>query len=174
MGTKTLITAEQYAALDEPAGLRYELSKGELIVTPSPMMFHNRIRDEIGFRLRELVRLRKLGEVTIETDFQLSEDTVRRPDVAFISCRQGRLFDPHKRFQIAPDLAVEIASPSDRPDDLMRKVQQYPSAGTATLLMIYPEAHLAYLHRGGKVEVFERGPMEILPGFKLDLAEILG
>jgi hypothetical protein len=56
----------------------------------------------------------------------------------------------------------------------MRKVQQYPSAGTATVLMIYPEAHLAYLHRGGKVEVFERGPMEILPGFKLDLAEILG
>ena len=56
------------------------------------MMFHNRIRDEIGFRLRELVRLRKLGEVTIETDFQLSEDTVRRPDVAFISCRQGRLY----------------------------------------------------------------------------------
>ena len=40
--------------------------------------------------------------------------------------------------------------------------------------MIYPEAHLAYLHRGGKVEVFERGPTEILPGFKLDLAEILG
>jgi hypothetical protein len=37
MGTKTLITAGQYAALDEPAGFRYELSEGELIVTPSPM-----------------------------------------------------------------------------------------------------------------------------------------
>jgi len=82
--------------------------------------------------------------------------------------------DPHKRLQVAPDLAVEIASPSDRPDDLMCKVRQYLSAGTATVLVIYPEAHLAYLHRGGKVEVFERGPMEILPGFKLDLAEILG
>ena len=99
MGTKTLITAEQYAALDEPAGLRYELSKGELIVTPSPMMFHNRIRDEIGFRLRELVRLRKLGEVTIETDFQLSEDTVRRPDVALIGAGKVALLIPTSAFR---------------------------------------------------------------------------
>jgi Uma2 family endonuclease len=173
MGTKTLLTAEQYAALDEPAGLRYELSEGELIVTPSPVLFHNDIRDEIGFRLREFVGLRKLGEVTMETDFQLSEDTVRRPDVAFIGAEKLASIDPHKRLQVAPDLAIEIASPSDRPDDLMRKVQQYIGAGTATVLVIYPEAHLAYLYRGGKVEVFERGSMEILPGFRVDLAEIL-
>jgi Uma2 family endonuclease len=176
MGTKALtMSTEQYAALDEPEGVRYELNEGELVVTPSPMMFHNNIRDEIGFRLREFVKQNKLGQVTMETDFQLTEDTVRRPDIAFVSAEKLAIIDPHKRLQIAPDLVVEIASPSDRPDDLMHKVQQYLNAGTATVLVIYPEAHLAYLYRGhGKVEVFEKGPIEFLPVFTIDLAEILG
>ncbi len=42
MGTKTLLTVADYAALDEPEGVRHELSEGELIVTPSPNYFHNR------------------------------------------------------------------------------------------------------------------------------------
>ncbi|HXJ93595.1 MAG TPA: Uma2 family endonuclease [Terriglobia bacterium] len=175
MGTKAMMTAEQYAVLDEPDGVRYELSEGELIVSPSPMLFHNEVRDEIAFRLREFVKQHRLGQVTMETDFQLTEDTVRRPDVAFISAEKLAHIDPHKRLQIAPDLAVEVASPSDRPDDLMHKVQQYLNAGTATVLVIYPEAHLAYLYRGHEsVQVFESGPIQLLPGFTLNLAEIFG
>jgi Uma2 family endonuclease len=55
MGTKTLLTIEQYAALEQPGGLRYELSEGELIVTASPSLFHNEIRDEFNARLRPFV-----------------------------------------------------------------------------------------------------------------------
>lgn len=174
MSTKTLMTAEQYGALEEPEGVRYELSEGELIVSPSAMLFHNNIRDRIGFPLREFVEEHKLGQVTMETDFQLGEDTVRRPDIAFISAGKLALIDPHKRLQVAPDLAIEVASPSDRPDDLMLRVQQYLNAGTSTVLVIYAEAHLAYLYRGqGRVEVFESGPIEILPGFSANLDDIL-
>jgi len=50
MATKTLLTAEQYAALEEPEGVRYELSEGELIVTPSASLFHNALRDELNSR----------------------------------------------------------------------------------------------------------------------------
>ena len=46
MATKTLLTTEQYAALEEPEGVRYELSEGELIVTPSASLFHNELRDD--------------------------------------------------------------------------------------------------------------------------------
>lgn len=176
MGTKAMtMTAEQYAALDEPEGVRYELSEGELVVTPSAMFFHNRICKRIAYPLIGFTGRHKLGEVVWETDFQLNEDTVRRPDIAFISAEKLALIDPHKRLQMAPDLVVEIASPSDRPDDLMQKVQQYLKAGTATVLVIYPEAHLAYLYRGhGNVQVFEKGPIELPPGFTIDLDEILG
>jgi hypothetical protein len=40
MATRTLLTIEQYAALDEPVGVRYELSAGDLIVTPSASFFN--------------------------------------------------------------------------------------------------------------------------------------
>jgi len=58
MTTKTLLTVEDYAALDEPEGARYELSEGELIVTPSASYFHNDIRDEFNARLRTFVKAR--------------------------------------------------------------------------------------------------------------------
>jgi len=174
MATKTSITAEQYAALDEPEGSRYELSAGELIVSPSAMFFHNQICSRVFIPLATFVDQKKMGEVVMETDFQLSEDTVRRPDIAFMHANKVALIDPHQRLKIAPDLAIEVASPSDRPDDLMLKVQQYLNAGTATVLVIYPEAHLAYLYHGqGTAEVFERGPIELLPGLSLSLDEIL-
>ena len=174
MSTKTLMTAEQYGALDEPEGVRYELSEGELIVSPSAMLFHNLTCNRINLPLSIFVHQNKLGDVVMETDFQLDEDTVRRPDIAFISAGKLALIDPHKRLQVAPDLAIEVASTSDRPDDLMLKVQQYLNAGTGTVLVIYAEAHLAYLYRGqGRVEVFESGPIEILPGFSLNLDDIL-
>lgn len=87
MATRTLLTIADYAALDEPAGVRYELSEGELIVSPSPNYLHNRIRDRFNVRLLPFVEARGLGSVISEMDFQLSEDTVRRPDVAFIRRR---------------------------------------------------------------------------------------
>ena len=56
MATKTLLTVEEYAALEEPEGVRYELSEGELIVTPSATYFHNELRDEFNGRLRAFVK----------------------------------------------------------------------------------------------------------------------
>jgi hypothetical protein len=52
-----MMTAEQYAALDEPEGVRYELSKGELIVSPSAMMFHNVIANRINIAFVSAQRL---------------------------------------------------------------------------------------------------------------------
>ena len=51
MAVKTLLTVEEFAALREPEGVRYELSNGELIVTPSANLFHHEIRDEFNARL---------------------------------------------------------------------------------------------------------------------------
>ena len=93
MGTKALLSVEGYAALDEPEGVRYELSEGELIVTPSPNYLHNEIRDEFNARLRAFVKSERLGGVTSETDFKLLGETVRRPDVAFIGAERLRRID---------------------------------------------------------------------------------
>jgi Uma2 family endonuclease len=103
MGTKTLLTVKDYAVLDGPLGVRYELSNGELIVTPSASPFHNRIRDNFNSRLRACVNEHKLGEVTSETDLILVGEVVRRPDVAFIRAdRLAGLDLDQSPFPIAP------------------------------------------------------------------------
>ena len=84
MATKTLLTIDQYAALDEPAGVRYELSKGELIVTPSASYFHNKTRDRLNARFQAFLDAHPTGDVISEMDMALGADVVRRHDVAFI------------------------------------------------------------------------------------------
>jgi Uma2 family endonuclease len=183
MATKTLLTVEQYAALQEPPGVRYELSNGELIVTPSPSYLHNAIRDEMTSRLRAFVKSHKLGDVTSETDMKLVGEVVRRPDVAFI--RAGRLegLDLDRvPLPLGPDLAVEIVSKNDRADDLLLKVSQYLQAGARAVWLLYPNTRLAYRYVPGRLEPEVRAAEaggkfeepELLRGFSLPLSEVLG
>jgi Uma2 family endonuclease len=183
MATKTLLTVQDYAALQEPAGVRYELSNGELIVTPSSSPFHNRIRDGFSSRLWTFVKEHKLGEVISEADLILVGDVVRRPDVAFIRADRLKGIDlDQSPFPVTPDLAIEIVSKNDRADDLMLKVSQYLQAGAQALWLMYPNTRLAYRYVPGKLEPEVRSALgggkfeepELLPGFSLPLAEIIG
>ena len=185
MTTKTLLTVEEYAVLDEPEGVRYELSEGELIVTPSPNFFHNRSRDEFNARLRAFVKGGKLGEVVSEMDFKLLGETVRRPDVAFISADRLRsIILEQNPLPVAPDLVIEIVSKNDRAADLLLKVSQYLAAGTKAVWLFYPNerpnTRLAYRYFPGKLEPEVRSAdaghafeePELLPGFSIPVAQV--
>ena len=183
MATKTLLTVKDYAALDEPEGVRYELSEGELIVTPSSSPFHNKIRDRFNARLQAFLDVEKVGDVYSETDMKLVGEVVRRPDVAFIRAARLEGVDlDQSPLPVAPDLAIEIVSKNDRADDLMLKVSQYLRAGAQAVWLLYPNTHLAYRYVPGKREPEVRAAEarekfeepELLPGFSLPLAEILG
>ena len=182
MATKTLLTIEQYAALDESGGVHYELSEGELIVTPSANYFHNDIRDRFNARLRAFMETSACGNVISEMDMALGAETVRRPDLAFI--RKGRLegIDLERvPLPIAPDIAIEIVSKNDRADDLNLKVSQYLQAGVQAVWLFYPRTQLAYRYVAGKLDPEVRsaqagGPFEepeLLSGFSLPISEIL-
>lgn len=181
MATKTLLTIPDYAALNEPEGARYELSKGKLIVSPSASFFHNDMRDEFNARLRAFVKARELGSVISEMDFQVGEDTVRRPDVAFISAPRLEGVDLERvPLPVAPDLVIEIVSSNDRAADLLVKVFQYLAAGSKAVWLFYPNTRLAYRYLPGKLEPEVRSAQEdhsfeepgLLPGFQLTLAQI--
>ena len=179
MATKTFISIEEYDALPETEnGVEYELSEGELIVLASPTLFHNRMRDDLLVRFRLcLGQHPELGEVTSETDFQLAANTVRRPDLAVISAAKVKALDPRKKLVFAPDLVIDIASPDD---DLRRRVRDYLAAGTR-VWALYPDAHVARIHKPGKQTVVldaDAGDRledpDLLLGLKIPLGEVFG
>ena len=183
MAIKTLLTVQEYAALREPEGVRYELSDRELIVTPSTSYFHNEIRDRFNSRLRTFVDIRRLGGVTSETDMKLVGEIVRRPDVAFIRADGLRGIDLDQvPLPLAPDLVIEVVSKNDRADDLLLKVSQYLDAGTKAVWLLYPNKRLAYRYLPGRLEPEVRSANaghtfeepEWLPGFSVKLCDIFG
>ena len=181
MASRTLVTCEEYAALQEPQGMRYELSEGELIVTPSASFFHNKIGDYLIARLGAFAESHRLGDVTSETDIKLVGETVRRPDVAFIRAGRLRGIDLDRvPLPVVPDLVLEIVSKSDRADDLLLKVSQYLAAGAKAVWLLYANTRLAYRYLPDKLEPEVRSAAaghafeqpELLPGFSLPLEQV--
>jgi Uma2 family endonuclease len=124
---------------------------------------------------------RGLGKVfAAETGFKLetNPDTVRAPDVAFV--RRDRLPDPVPRGYpaMAPDLAVEVLSPDDRPRAISEKVAAWLAAGAALVWVVDPERKDARVHRadGTHTHIEPGGTLDgesILPGFTLALASVM-
>jgi Uma2 family endonuclease len=182
MPTKTLLTVGEYNALDEPVGVRYELDRGELIVTPSPAPMHNVICGRFYTRLSAWADGSNLGQVIYEVDVRLGEDTVRRPDLMFFGRERIKDIDLDQvPLPIAPDLVIEVVSKYDQPDDLMLKVRQYLQAGVRAVWLLYRKTREAYRYtpdslqpsvvnaeKGGKFE-----ESELLPGFSVLLSDIL-
>ena len=157
-----------------------ELVRGVLIVREPPGLPHGRIAVELAVALATHVRTNGLGRVYTESGFKLASnpDTVRGPDLAFIS--QRRIPDPEPRGfpDLAPDLAVEILSPDDRPGEMLGKVGEYLSAGTALVWVIDPDRRLARVYRADGTEqiVADHEALQgetIVPGFACPLASIL-
>jgi Uma2 family endonuclease len=106
-------------------------------------------------------------------------DTVRAPDVWFVRTERlegGRL--PNAFFPGAPDLAVEVISPTDRRGAVMKKVGEYLEAGTRLVWVIYPENRSAVVYRPeGLPEIIgEDGVLDgedVVPGFSLTLRDAL-
>src|ERR1051325_4730013 len=128
MATRTLLTVEQFEQIPDD-GLRHELDEGDLITMPAPLGAHGAIQVETGFILRSFAGPRSLGRVFVGTGFRLSLDTVRAPDVSFIRAERLATLDLDDRFECAPDLAVEIISPSESAAGVVHKVGQYLHAG---------------------------------------------
>jgi Uma2 family endonuclease len=126
--------------LPESAGtqdVRYELVEVELVTMSPRMLPHNLIRDTVLMVLKTFVASRKLGTVVSEQAFQLSERTVRVPDIGFV--RAGRLLATDRPIEGAPDLAIEVISPSNTPREMDERVSDYFAAGCRRVWLVYPE-----------------------------------
>ncbi|MBM3477300.1 MAG: Uma2 family endonuclease [Armatimonadetes bacterium] len=178
--TTTLMTAEELQRLPDN-GVRSELVRGAVIeMTPSAAE-SGRIGAEIAGRLWAFVRGGDLGIVYVPgAGFQLAEDpdTVREPDVAFVGKERAGLHPPLSGFfPGAPDLAVEVVSPTDRATDLHAKVRDYLEAGTRIVWVVYPEERevVVYGAGGDTRTVSENGMLTgdpVLPGLSIPVGEL--
>jgi Uma2 family endonuclease len=177
MSRGTLLTADELARMPDDDSVQIELDEGELITMPPAGMEHGDVGAEITAILRNHVKKHRLGRVfSADTGFRLRDDTVRAPDVAFV--RQARVEELRGAgfAQGAPDLAVEIFSPSDSVRQLMRKVKQYFAAGCHTVWIVYPEnRELQILEASGTDRLLHAQDTleapEVLPGFSVHVAE---
>lgn len=139
-------TVEDYMKLDDDQ--RYELLEGDLLMTPSPNIFHQRAVTKLGTLIDSYVDERDLG-VCFDAPFDvvLGDDTVLQPD--FTSVRGDRvseLYDGHC-ISGAPDLVVEILSKSTEARDRHRKRSLYGEAGVPWLVFVEPEARVVEVLR---------------------------
>ena len=177
MSTKTLLTADELEQMPDDDSVRTELDEGELIAMPPAGEDHGYRLTEFASILHDHAKRNRLGRVySGDTGFRLSPGTVRAPDVAFV--RQERLDEiKSKGFaKGAPDLAVEIFSPSDNVRQLMRKVKQYFAAGTHTVWIVYPESSEVQLLEATGTDRLLQGsdPIEapeLLPSFSVPASE---
>ena len=179
MTAPALMTADELERLPE-TGKRMELVRGHLIVSEPPGFRHGDIVANLTFAISSFVRPRKLGRVLAESGYVLftGPDTVRGPDASFV--RHERVPDPIPRgfARVAPDLAIEVLSPSNRPG-VLEKVADYLNAGTQLVWVVDPDRRQARVHRadGTISTIAETGTLggeDVLPGFTCALAEILG
>lgn len=133
------LTVRDYMSIPEGDDRRFELIKGALILAPSPVPQHQRVVLNLARLLTDLVEERNLGEVMISPmDVVLSEHDVFQPDVLFVS--RGRLhIIGEQNIQGAPDLVVEILSPSTEDRDRGVKLSQYLRFGVREYWIIDPQ-----------------------------------
>jgi Uma2 family endonuclease len=112
-----LITVEQFRQLPESGELTYELVYGEVVASPRPKMGHFKLRLRLS-RLLE-TKLKAFGEVVTEAPYRaVAEFDLRAADVAAISRERWDAIDLDDNLRGAPELAIEVVSPSNTPRQL--------------------------------------------------------
>jgi Uma2 family endonuclease len=132
------LTAEQYLQLGEdPPGVRLELVNGEIQVSPSPTAEHAFALVQLLTVLSTHIKKHRLGLIMSDTDHIVTPYTVRRPDLYYFSRDRVRLLDPGA-IRLAPDLAVEVISPSSVRTDRKAKFKEYAKFGIPHYWLLDP------------------------------------
>jgi Uma2 family endonuclease len=175
MGAKTLLSLEEFMALPDD-GQRHELNQGELVVMPPPGSEHNIIIDNIKMIFSDYLRGKRLGRALVEAGYALlhsPELTVRQLDLSFLS--RDRVQKVQGYCEGAPELAVEVVSPSDPAADLDLKVKQYLAAGSHEVWVVYPKTRSVqiYFRDGQTCSLCDRDTItrDLFPGWSARVAD---
>jgi Uma2 family endonuclease len=173
-------TYQRYLELDDEQ--RYEILDGELLMTPAPGTRHQFIAGKLYRIVAQFAEDRKSGVVLpAPTDVVLDEDVVVQPDLLFVRGERVAEIVGEQAIQGAPDLVVEVLSPSSLDRDRHRKRDIYRRYGVREFWIVDPA------NRAIEVLVLEEGDYKlasfaaesgavastVLPGLAVAVAEVM-
>lgn len=175
------ITAAEFWRL--PGDKKYqELVRGEVVEAMPPGGTHGRIVARLLARLQMWAESGNYGNVSPELGYRLFEnpDTVRGPDVSFVAEeRIPATGIPQAFWELAPDLAVEVVSPTETASDVQTKIQDYLTAGAKLVWVAYPASRIVVVHTPDGLsrtlqgdQRLESESAEVLPGFTCTVEEL--
>lgn len=175
---KKRYTYEDYERL--PEGAPYQLIGGELIITPSPIPYHQILAGRIFLNLSRYVEDNNLGIVIFAPiDVYLSETETYQPDIIFISKERLNIIG-EKKIEGPPDIVIEILSPQTAYYDLRVKKDTYESSGVREYWIVDPikKSIELYENREKRFEIItsaeKKGRIEskLMKGFSLELENL--
>ena len=172
------LTVEDLSTLqaDHP-DWRMELIRGEIVVMSPSGYESDEVAAEVIRVLGNWVRPRKLGRIAASSaGFRLPNSDLRAPDASFVLAERLRR-SPKSFAQLAPDLTVEVKSPTDSLEAIRAKIQEFLSLGTRAGILINPDDHTVEVHRLGQAIVTLRdGDMltlpDVLPGWEVPVVDL--
>ena len=175
-----LLTLADFEAMGEESD-DYEVYDGVLVRREGMGERHGQIGFDLGYELAAWIKPRNFGQLyTSDTNFVLAQDplVVVKPDIGFV--RAERRTDEVRgdgSIPIAPDLAVEVVSPTNRERDLRNKIDRYMQAGVPLVWVLRPRRRTIAVHAPGRAPIIvgEDGELDggdVLPGFRLPVAAI--
>ncbi len=159
-----------------------ELVQGEIVTMPPPQTLHGVVLARLAARLFMFVESLGLGYVAAgDAGFVLERnpdgrDTVRGLDIAFIRDDKIPGSFPPGLLEVAPDLAIEIMSPSNTVGDTNLKIDQLLRAGCPQVWIVHPDLRRVDVHSKDGLRAYREGDTlsggDILPGFELAVSDI--
>ena len=176
---KRVYTYADYEKL--PEGAPYQLIVGNLVKEPAPVPYHQILSKRIALELATFVEKNGLGEVLYApTDVYFSEKEVYQPDIMFISRERMNIIG-EKNIEAAPDLIIEILSPSSAYYDLRHKMRVYETSGVKEYWIVDPieKGIEVYQNINGEFRLFNKACQSgvihsaLLEGFAVELEKVL-
>lgn len=177
-------TAADLQALPDDLDYRYELVEGRLMKMSPTGGSHGRRSSDLNAALWSYATQHGLGVVLgAETGFNVTRPSERRetvlaPDVAFVRAEHAPLTETDDFPHVAPDLAVEVASPSDSRRRMGEKARRWLDRGVRLVWVVWPRRREIDVWRAGAAQpciltaadLLDGG--DVLPGFSIPVAQV--
>ena len=162
-----------------PEGTLCQLIDGEIIMSPSPLFEHQNIVSNLMFLMRTFIGKNQSGKVIPSPmDVYLDESEVYQPDIIYISNENSKII--RDRVHGAPDLVVEILSPSNGYYDLVHKKKIYEQSGVKEYWIVDPMEKTVdiFENKTGKYVLISQSEKTgtvksgVLKGFEVNLTDL--